>query len=537
LYGPEDVLTHGRWLAALALGAIVAGALLTVPTRHLWEPDEPRYAEVAREMLATGRWVLPQLNGRPYAQKPPLYMWFEAAGRSAGLGWTAAGVLPSLLPFLALLALLPAMARDLGLEDGAGWLAVAVLAASPLATTMALAARMDMLLTLFFTLSVWLLFKLLRAEERDHLRRAHLVFWAAVALGVLTKGPVALALPAVTLTVVLVTERPRPSLRPVLAGWGPALFAAVVLAWIVPAVLSGGPEYARNLLLHQSLGRITKSFAHSRPFYYHLVTFPFTGLPFSLAGLVGVLHGLRRRRPLGSVVLGAAVVAVFGFFSLISGKLLVYLLPLLPPSALLVAHAVLANLRGVRAALGGGAVITMTAGAALATAPVWRPDLFAWSGGLVAAGTFVAVLGLAALLLLVRGGSALKVSGLLALSGLAFPVLVLPAAARLLDGRLSVAREAEEIERIEPDRAEGLSYRDELAGLSLYAGKTFSVLETEEELEHALRRGRTVATRADHWMPLEDDLGHLVAQESSYPLLGGAVVVLRGGLANGASAP
>ncbi len=283
----------GWWLA---IAAVLLGAALTVPFRHLWEVDEPRYAEVAREMITTGQWLVPHLYGEPYTHKPPLYIWLEGGLRLTGLSWTAAGVLPPLLAFLGILALMPRLARATGLDDGVGRLGAIALAASPLAVFLALGARMDMLLAFFYTLAILMLAQLLGLGPATvPKRRAHLVFWLAIGLGVLTKGPVALALPLLAAVLAWALLRPRPSLRAVFVGWGPLVCVGVVLAWLVPAAIAGGPEYLYEITIEQSAGRMANSFAHREPVYFYLVRYPLIGLPWSVAAVVAVVHALRRR--------------------------------------------------------------------------------------------------------------------------------------------------------------------------------------------------------------------------------------------------
>ncbi|MBI5695658.1 MAG: phospholipid carrier-dependent glycosyltransferase, partial [Nitrospirae bacterium] len=145
----------------LAVASVLLGAALTVPFRHLWEVDEPRCAQAAREMVASGQWLVPHLYAEPYTHKPPLFLWLEAVLQVVGSPWTAAAVLPSLLAFLGIAVLLPRLARAAGLPDETGRLAAVVLASSPLVPFLALAARMDMLLAFFHTLALLMLARLI----------------------------------------------------------------------------------------------------------------------------------------------------------------------------------------------------------------------------------------------------------------------------------------------------------------------------------------------------------------------------------------
>ena len=225
----RTLIRSRRWLLA-AIGALLAGAALTVPVRHLWDPDETRYAEVTREMLASGQMLVPLLYGETYAHKPPLYFWAQAATRSLGGSWTLAAVLPPLLATLATLLLLPVLAARLGLGSATGRLAAALLASTPFAAGMALMGRMDMVLAALHTAALLLLARLLGVTA-GRSATAHYAFWALVALGVLTKGPVALALPLGAAVALWALDRRAVTLRPLVDGAGPLLCLAVVLGW------------------------------------------------------------------------------------------------------------------------------------------------------------------------------------------------------------------------------------------------------------------------------------------------------------------
>ncbi len=487
----------------LGVVALLLGAATTLPFRHLWEPDETRYAEVAREMLDGGHWIVPHLNGAVYGHKPPTYMWFVAALRAPGTSWTVAGVLPSLAALLALLLALPAMAPGFGLSRAEGQLGAAILAASPLASIMALATRMDVPLMVVVAVAMWLLFRILRGE--DNPRRLHLLLWLVLALGVLLKGPVALVIVLLTAVLAWLLLGRRLSLRRVFAGPGPLLFLGVVLLWLVPALLVGGRDYAAEILLRQSAGRIVNSFAHREPFYFHVLTYPLTALPFSVVTVLGVVRGLRHRSRGPETLLAAAFVAVIGFFSLLSGKLVLYLLPLFPAAALLAAREISSGVKGRRGALVAGGALTALVGTGIAIAPHWRPELADRPLLPIVAGVLVGIPALVGTVAAAASRIRLAVGALL-LAGFAFPAAVLPATVAAMDARMSVHAAALEVAAHDGRASDVLSFKEVLNGLSIYTDRDLEVLDDLPSLEQALAAGRVVVIHDKHWHTVREIL-------------------------------
>jgi len=506
----------GWWLA---MAAVLLGAALTVPFRHLWEVDEPRYAEVAREMITSGQWLVPHLYGEPYTHKPPLYIWLEAGLRLTGLSWTAAGVLPALLAFFGILALMPRLARATGLDDEVGRLGGIALAASPLAVFLALGARMDMLLAFFYTLAILMLAQLLGlGSAAVPNRRAHTVFWLAIGLGVLTKGPVAVVLPLLAAVLAWALLRPRPSLRAVFVGWGPLLAVGLVLAWLVPAGIAGGPEYLYEVTIRQSAGRMANSFAHREPFYFYVARYPLIGLPWSVAAVVAAFHALRRRALDAGGFLALAALAVPLFFSLISGKLEIYLLPMFPPAMLLAAHAWSRRERGQRAALAVGAAGMVVVGIAAAALPrfglVQQFPWPVWAG----VGAFIAVPAAVALVGAARGRPLASTVTLVAASALAVPAVLLPVGLNALDRAWTTAGPAEAMRRAEPESREHLSYGAAFPGLWLYAERPFRELSGAEEVSAELGRGRCVLVEEKRWAAVQAALEPEIDRVERIPL-------------------
>jgi 4-amino-4-deoxy-L-arabinose transferase-like glycosyltransferase len=486
-----------RTLFVLGMVAVVLGVALSLPFRDLWEPDEARLALVARSMVESGDWLVPRLLGEPYTQKPPLYIWSIALLRLAGLPWTYAAVLPSLLALLGLLFVVPRLARTLGLGADVGWLGAAMLAAMPLVTAMGLGARMDIPLALTFTGCLLPLARLLGFGEPAR-SGDHLLLWLLIGVGVLLKGPVAVAMPAAVTLAVWLTTRPRPRVRPVLVGWGPPLALALVLAWLLPATLSAGAGYLRELLLTQSAGRIVDSFAHRQAIYYHLVTFPATALPWSVVALIAVVRVLRRRATGGEAFLAAIVVGLLAQFSLYSGKLIIYLLPTFPAVALLAASVLQREPRpyrwglalgGLGLALGGAIVLYRT------LQGTWLLDRMLHTA---AASAVLCLVALAATAVAARCPGPAGPAPLV-LVGLFVAGAVLPAAAVALDAALSARSIAHALERLEPDATTFVAYGMKPYGASLLLERPMQDVHSHAELADALAAARCAVLSRRQW--------------------------------------
>jgi 4-amino-4-deoxy-L-arabinose transferase-like glycosyltransferase len=314
------------------------GALLFLPGlgwRDVWNPDEARYAEVAREMRLLGTWAVPHLNGQVYTQKPPLLFWSIAAfgAVTGGIDETAAR-LPSALSALGALLLVYRIG-DRFFGRRAGWLAAAAFATCFKILWQGRFGQIDMLLTFLVTLGVWFWVRGY-TEERPGL---YPLFFASAGLATLAKGPVGLLPPLLSIVAFLLITRDRAELKRLRIGLGLLLWAAVVLAWLVPAGLSGGEEYLRQIVFKQNVTRYVDPWHHFAPWYYYLTVIPAEFFPWSFLLPTAIVAGWQRfeGRPRRGFLfclcwMGVTVV----FFSVSPAKRSVYILTLYPALALLV---------------------------------------------------------------------------------------------------------------------------------------------------------------------------------------------------------
>ena len=328
-----------QWAVVLLVAVAWFGSL---ELRGLFVPDEGRYAEIPREMLATGDWTTPRLNDLKYFEKPPLQYWMTASSYFL-LGedeWTAR--LPAtLVGFLALLMVWYTGYRLWDMRTGA------------LAATMLIGSWAYFLagqyLTLDMTLTACLTFALccfLIAQDRRALSVKNYwmpAAWLAIALAVLSKGLVAVVLPTLTLFIYCLLKRdvgPIRRLRPILGG---AVFLLVTLPWFI-AVQIRNPEFFHFFFIHEHLQRFAEAGHHRPGPWWYYVPIIFVGLlPWTPAMLKEGLNFVREKRSLSAgfspelfCVLWGGVVLLF--FSASHSKLPAYVLPALPALVLVFAR-------------------------------------------------------------------------------------------------------------------------------------------------------------------------------------------------------
>jgi 4-amino-4-deoxy-L-arabinose transferase-like glycosyltransferase len=299
------------------------GINLFIP-RDLWVQDEMRYGEVVREMLNSGNWLVMHLNGYTYPDKPALYFWLVALmGKLVGHGEFAFRLLTFISTLIAGWGLYQLGSRLLGKQGG--FLACLLFGSSLLTLIVGHIARMDMLLT---ASTVWAWLHLLEFDRTDS--RHHLVYyWAICALSVAIKGPIALLftlLPGIFWQIQIHSAKGILRLRP---WYGLFVMVAMVSAWIIAVIQSGSGDYLAQIWHQQLVGRTINSWSHKQPIYFYWVLLPILSMPWA----VPIYRGLKQlwsesESGLRSILF-FALVPLIGI-SLVSGKLFIYLLPLIP---------------------------------------------------------------------------------------------------------------------------------------------------------------------------------------------------------------
>ncbi len=375
---------RGHLLLALLLFALAAGIGLREPS----PPDEPRFVLSASAMVDSGDWLVPRRGREFYAEKPPVFMWMQAASWTLVRDWRVAFLLPSLLAALATLWLVQRAGARLWSPRHGAWAAAALFACLQFGLQ-AKRAQIDMVLVLMTTLS---LCALLRYLLDGHRRRWLALGLFAAGLGTVTKGVGFLPL-LVLLPWLWVRRRlpRRPGAR--IAGdvaLGVAAFAAGAAVWLAPlgVALLRDPDpalhaYAHELLFRQTGTRYVNAWHHVQPPWYYAQTIATLWLPGALL-LPWLLPAWWRRLRRGDarqVLLLGWVALVLLFFSLSPGKREVYIFPALPAACLAAAPLLPALLRrrGVQWLLSAwlllcGALLLGAAGSGLSDA-AWASRL------------------------------------------------------------------------------------------------------------------------------------------------------------------
>ncbi|HEX7348875.1 MAG TPA: glycosyltransferase family 39 protein [Rhodanobacteraceae bacterium] len=354
--------TPWRWLALWCV--------LLLPLALLFPPipiDETRYLTAAWEMFNSGQWLVPTVNGAWYSDKSPLLFWLIAGG------WAIVGVhtwvarVEALLVAVGMLLTLRRLAVRLGFDGRGADTALWLLAGCLGFTIFSTAIMFDLLLSLCVLGAMHALLDL----DAGKWWRGSVWLGAMLGVGMLAKGPVMLLH---VVAVAVLAPLWSATARQHKVRWYGALLAglaigvAILAAWLVPAALYAGPTYWQPLI-DKVVGRVDKSFAHARPVWWYLPLVPVLLLPWLLALRAprAAWAGLWRGR-FGRFVWcwwGVPFIA----FSLISGKQIHYLLPLLPAWAL--AGAWLLQQSGARLRPGWFALLALVGAAGIAVLP-WR---------------------------------------------------------------------------------------------------------------------------------------------------------------------
>ncbi len=330
---------------ALATLLLLIWFMLGAWIRPLSLPDEGRYVGVAWEMVRSGDWLTPTLNGLPYFHKPPLFYWLTAISiklfGTVDLAMRMASLLAAALVAFAGARLL---SRWRGVQHARWYLLL--LATLPYTYLGSQFANHDMLVAAFISSAViFAADAMLSADHAQPWQRSMLLAWACVAFGLLSKGLIGIVLPAGVMLLWIVLQRRWSWLMKLLWWPGILLFTAIAAPWFGLMQLKF-PQFFDYFFIHQHFERFTETgFNNMNPWWFYPAVIALLCLPWSvlLLGqfklpLQGDSHTALRH------LQWVWIVVVVGFFSLPASKLIGYVLPAIPAIAMLIADVVVTRL-------------------------------------------------------------------------------------------------------------------------------------------------------------------------------------------------
>lgn len=335
-----------RVLLGLAVAAIILFSL-NLGGYDVWPSDEPRFAEVAREMMLSGDYLVPRVNGEIYLEKPPLLFWAMAG---SALAWgemnEAAARIPSVVSAVIALVLAALLAARIFGVQAALWTGLILLTCHRF-WWQARVGQIDMLLTACMMVALYAIW---RWDETRKYRWLFLL-WLGTAAGMLAKGPPALVFPLLT---IFFFYRPEPYARRGTHWFLGLLFVCLVAAaWYVPARLAGASTAVEAVesgmagnLFRNTIGRMFLGVSKAEPPWHYLQTIPEDLAPWTLFLPWALLWTWRHRHDhRGMRLLLAWCIPALIFFSISIGKRSIYILPLFPVFGVLMGASIAALLR------------------------------------------------------------------------------------------------------------------------------------------------------------------------------------------------
>lgn len=326
----------GSWAIVLAIFFVVV-YLIPLNGRLLWQPDETRYAEISREMLAQGDWIVPKLLGLRYFEKPVAGYWFNNISQwlfgDNNFSVRFASVFSTGMTALLVFALAWMMWKN----ARRAYLAVLIFLSMVLVFSIGTYSVLDPMISLWLMAAMVSYYLTLKATTTKAKLGGYVLLGLACGMGFMTKGFLALAIPVLAVIPIVIQQRKIKELF----CYGPlAVVVALLLSlpWVL-AVAQREPDYWNYFFWVEHIQRFAEDNAqHKAPFWYYILILIAAVLPW-LALLPGsLLKGWRERvqRPELFFLLSWVMIPLI-FFSIAKGKLPTYILPCMAPLALLMA--------------------------------------------------------------------------------------------------------------------------------------------------------------------------------------------------------
>lgn len=330
----------GRGEIAAAAALIACWLAFTAWVRPLALPDEGRYVSVVWEMVRSGNWMVPTLDGLPFFHKPPLFYWITAAAQTAfGVNqWSgrAASLFAATIATVALYL----FARRWSDVRVARW-SVVVLVTMPFFFGGAQYANLDMLVAACISVTILLCAHAALCLREGRAYRAPLAAaYATAALGMLAKGLIGFVLPAVVIVLWLLATRQLRLIAKLLWLPGLVLFAAICVPWFV-AMQREFSSFFQHFFIYHHLQRFEeRGFNNEQPIWFYGPVIVVLTLPWIVALYAGMRGARNADAPRADLrkLMWIWTLTILVFFSIPASKLVGYIMPAVPPLAFLIAE-------------------------------------------------------------------------------------------------------------------------------------------------------------------------------------------------------
>jgi 4-amino-4-deoxy-L-arabinose transferase-like glycosyltransferase len=493
---------------------IVAGFIwfLLLGYRDLIEPDEGRYAEIAREMLHSGNWITPRLDGFKYFEKPPLQYWGSAISMALlGETNTAARIWCSGLGFIGALWVGFVGGRLYG--RSAGYFAFLFLISTVLYVGMGHANSLDMGVSALLIIAVG---ALVLAQSERHLpkqeRNWMLLAWAALAGATLSKGLIGLVLPGGAVVLYTLWQRDWALWRHLHLGKGLLVYLLIAAPWFV-AVSWANPEFPHFFFIHEHFERFTSDVhGRTKSNWYFFAVFAIGAMPWLFSSLNGLIKPpFSWRAEAGkfeaSRLLWVYAIFVFFFFSISHSKLQGYILPMFPALALLVGenmskrkHLIADGIVAIAIAVIGFIFIIWKTGS------IAKPDklahLMLFRPWIIATAFLLGAAGISSLLLRNKKNLAISIFALCSLLGIQMLSWGYQSISELRSSRAMAEAIQSYLEKSGKRDAEIYDVIRYDQSLPYYLGRTINLVDFTDELEFGIKQEPQKWLKADDFLPI-----------------------------------
>lgn len=331
-----------KGLKGLSFLIIILGIFFSfeMGNRPFASPDEGRYVEIPREMVVTGDYVTPRLDGMKYFEKPPLFYWMQAASiKVAGINETSMRFWIVLFAILGCLSVFYVGAKCY--SSNVGVMAAGILATSVLYYGLSHLIILDLVLSVLLCGSLWAFFLAFVKENRSKIPKKYLIIamYALAALACLTKGLIGAILPGFVVFLWMLFTNNWRKLKEILYVPGILVFLAIFLPWHVLAAQRNHDFLYHYFVVEHFLRYTTKMHYRYQPAWF-FIPIIFAGMipwiGFSIASLKNLVKRSFEKNS-ENIFLACWIFGIFGFFSFSHSKLIPYILPIVPPLALLTA--------------------------------------------------------------------------------------------------------------------------------------------------------------------------------------------------------